>query len=147
MFTDQSAQGSKLPDPIQLILRRYSLRYTAVRRAVLWLLQQSPSALSGGEIEKQLGHTTDRITLYRTLRTFEQNGLVHRIIDHCGTVRYAVSGLEPYPHSHVHFKCTACSQVYCLHEVAVPVVLLPVSYQVTAVDYLISGLCDQCPQP
>lgn len=136
------------PDPVFAALLRHSVRPTAVRRAVLDLLLQSPYALSGTEIEQRLVLNSDRITLYRTLRTFEEKGLAHRVIDPSETVRYAVCR-EPAraadaPASHVHFKCLACQHTYCLSHVPVPPVAVPSHYQVLHGDYLISGICAQC---
>ena len=129
------------------ILRRHTIRPTPVRRAVLEVLLQTPFALSGTEVEKQLTIVFDRITLYRTLRTFEEKRLVHRVIDDSETVRYAAySGLLATSAAidHVHFKCTACRHIYCLSHVAVPTVELPGRYQVTRGEYLVSGVCEQC---
>ena len=135
-------------DLTALTLRRHAVRLTPVRRTVLDVLAHSPFALSGAELEKQLP-PTDRVTLYRTLRTFEEKGLVHRVIDHSETVRYAAPCLEeagpasPTP-DHVHFKCTACQHIYCLSQVPVPAVALPGPYQVLRRDYLLLGVCAQC---
>ncbi|RFP64311.1 transcriptional repressor [Hymenobacter lapidiphilus] len=129
-------------DPVRQALRRHALRHTPVRRAVLLLLLESPCALSGREIERQLSVASDRITLFRTLRTFEQKGLVHRVLDSCEIVRYAISG--PGGQAHVHFKCTNCLRLYCLRDIAVPAVELPTPLRVTAADYLLSGLCAKC---
>lgn len=134
-------------DPVSLALRRHALRLTPVRQAALMVLVRSPFALSGAEIEKQLRLPFDRITLYRTLKTFEQKGLIHRVIDHSETVRYAVC-TEPatvaVTADHVHFKCTACRHTYCLSQVAVPAVALPGGYRVVRGDYLVSGVCERC---
>jgi len=62
---------------------------TAMRILVLEVLLQQSSALSLSDIEKNL-ETADRITIYRTLKTFEQNGLIHSIEDGTGTPKYAL---------------------------------------------------------
>ena len=132
---------------VRLALHNYAVRPTRVRRAVLAVLLRAPIALSGAEIELQLRPLSDRITLYRTLCTFEQAGLIHRVVDHADTVRYAAC---PNPTSreaatsHVHFKCLACRHIYCLSQVPVPAVELPGPYQVTRGDYLLSGICARC---
>lgn len=134
-------------DSVLLALRRHAVRLTPVRRAVLSILGQSPFALSGAEIEKQLPLASDRITLYRTLRTFEEKGLIHRVIDHSEVVRYARCHDGPAasaPANHVHFKCSACQHIYCLSQVAVPAVELPAQYRVAHGDYLLSGVCERC---
>lgn len=137
-------------DPTSLALRRHAVRLTPVRRTVLDVLARSPFALSGAELEKQLP-PTDRVTLYRTLRTFEEKGLVHRVIDHSEVVRYAATCLDAdAPTSladHVHFKCTACQHIYCLSQVAVPAVDLPGPYQVLRRDCLLLGVCARCQVP
>lgn len=135
-------------DPIFAALLRHSVRPTAMRRAVLGILSQSPYALSGTEIEQQLPLGSDRITLYRTLRTFEEKGLAHRVIDPSETVRYAVCREALHATdaaaNHVHFKCTACQHTFCLSHVTVPPVAVPARYQAVRGDYLISGICERC---
>ncbi|OGX82411.1 hypothetical protein BEN47_18565 [Hymenobacter lapidarius] len=134
-------------DLVLLALRQHAVRPTRVRRAVLAVLLRSPFALSGTEIEVQLRPLSDRITLYRTLCTFEQTGLIHRVVDHADTVRYAACSnptARAATADHVHFKCTACRHIYCLNQVPVPAVELPSPYRVERSDYLLSGICAGC---
>lgn len=135
-------------DPVLLALSRHAVRRTPVRHAVLGILLRSPFALGQAEIEQQLLLASDRITLYRTLRTFEEKGLIHRVLDHSETVRYAACAGPAAVASHVHFKCTACEHIYCLRQVAVPAVVLPGQYRAVRGDYLLLGVCDRCqPEP
>jgi Fur family transcriptional regulator, ferric uptake regulator len=135
-------------DRTSQMLTRHKLRHTPVRRAVLQVLSRSPFALSGHEIEQQMGSDVDRITLYRTLKTFEESGLIHRVIDTTDTVRYAACSVECSAHAHfddhVHFKCTCCQHIYCLTQVAIPAVTLPSGFEVAARNYLLSGVCQEC---
>ena len=99
--------------------------------------------------EQELGaEGIDRITLYRTLRTFEQQGVIHRVIDATDIIRYAAcaTGCTEHAHhdNHVHFKCTACQHTYCLNQVSIPPVVLPGRFQAERSDYLMSGVCSQC---
>ncbi|RSK48972.1 Fur family transcriptional regulator [Hymenobacter rigui] len=136
------------PDRISQTLTRHKLRHTPVRRAVLQALSASPFALSGHEVEQLLGGDVDRITLYRTLKTFEESGLIHRVIDTSDTVRYAACSMECNVHAHaddhVHFKCTSCQHIYCLNQVAIPAVTLPAKFQAQTRDYLLAGVCQEC---
>lgn len=75
-------------------LTRHALRQTPMRRAVLQALTELPFALAGSEIERQLGPDTDCITLYRTLQSFEENGLLHRIMDVTDVIKYAACSIE-----------------------------------------------------
>lgn len=129
-------------------LTSHALRQTPVRRAVLQVLAESQFALSGSEIELQIGPSTDRITLYRTLKSFEENGLIHRVIDSTDTIRYAACSIEcsaqAHFDNHVHFKCTACQHIYCLTQVAIPAVTLPDKFEAQTRDYLLAGVCRAC---
>jgi Fur family transcriptional regulator, ferric uptake regulator len=130
-------------------LARHELRATPIRRQVLQVLLSRPYALSSNDIEQALAATgIDRITLYRTLRTFEQQGVIHRVIDATDIIRYAAcaTGCTEHAHhdNHVHFKCTACQHTYCLNQVSIPPVVLPGQFRAERSDYLISGVCSQC---
>ncbi|UOG72959.1 transcriptional repressor [Hymenobacter tibetensis] len=128
---------------VAALLQRYGVRLTGPRRAVLEVLLQATYALSGAEIEQHLTLLLDRITLYRTLKTFEEKGLIHRVIDHSDTIRYAVCPGSSI-REHVHFKCTTCQHIYCLGQVPVPTITLPSEYRVERGDYLLSGICERC---
>ncbi|MBC6611151.1 transcriptional repressor [Hymenobacter sp. BT507] len=129
-------------------LSRHGLRQTPTRLRVLQVLGASPYALSGHEIEQQLGQDTDRITLYRTLRSFEEKGLIHRVMDASDIIRYAACSIEcteeAHFDNHVHFKCTECAHIYCLNQVAIPAVTLPASFRAVSRDYLLAGVCNRC---
>lgn len=132
------------------LLAQHGLRNTSLRRAVLKLLSHAPYALSGSEIEQELGSDVDRITLYRTLKSFEQQGLIHRVIDNTDVAKYASCSIECSQHAHfdnhVHFKCSRCQHVYCLPQVSIPAVTLPAQFVAENRDYLLQGVCSQCGQ-
>ncbi|NVO31976.1 Fur family transcriptional regulator [Hymenobacter lapidiphilus] len=135
-------------DRLVRTLSQHGLRQTPVRRSVLQVLADAAFALSGSEIEQQLPAGTDRITLYRTLKSFEESGLIHRVIDSTDVVRYAACSIEcsakAHFDNHVHFKCTICQHIYCLNQVAIPAVTLPAQFQVVSRDYLLAGVCREC---
>ncbi|NVO83850.1 Fur family transcriptional regulator [Hymenobacter terrestris] len=135
-------------DRLVRTLSQHGLRQTPVRRSVLQVLADAAFALSGSEIEQQLPAGTDRITLYRTLKSFEESGLIHRVIDSTDVVRYAACSIEcsaeAHFDNHVHFKCTICQHIYCLNQVAIPTVTLPAQFQVVSRDYLLAGVCREC---
>lgn len=129
-------------------LHHHKLRSTPIRRAVLEIMLDSPFALSGHEVEQLLPPGTDHITLYRTLRSLNDRGLIHQIIDGSDTTRYAACSIEcsaeAHFDNHVHFKCTVCQHIFCLTQVAIPPVLLPNNFEAHARDYLLVGICGTC---
>ena len=140
--------AAPVTDAISQTLTRHALRPTPTRRAVLQAFSGKPYALTGAEIEQEIGPGTDRITLYRTLRSFEQQGLLHRVADETDVVRYAACSIECSPgahfDNHVHFKCEVCQRTFCLSQVAIPAVTLPGRFAAQRRDYLLWGTCGQC---
>ena len=130
------------------LLSQHGLRNTAMRRSVLELLSRAPFALASSEIEQQLGEDVDRITLYRTLKSFEEKGLIHRVPDNTDVAKYAACSIECSQHAHfdnhVHFKCSRCQHTYCLQQVSIPAVALPAQFKAENRDYLLQGVCGKC---
>jgi Fur family ferric uptake transcriptional regulator len=135
-------------DSAVALLIQHGLRQTAVRKAVLDIFLDKAYALSNHDLEQHLDASTDRITLYRTLKTFEEKGLIHRVVDSTDVLRYALCSQECRPEAHadnhVHFKCSSCQHTYCLNQVAIPPVTLPGGFQGVAREYLMTGVCQQC---
>jgi len=131
----------------ETILKDFNLRSTPNRQEILRLFLQCNYALSHGYIEKEIANTLDRVTVYRTLKTFLDKGLIHKVLDDEGSIKYALCSeactAAGHHHDHVHFKCTECGQTYCLN-VEVPSVKLPVGYKENEINLLIQGTCKHC---
>lgn len=146
------------------VLKRHNLRNTAARRAVLALFDQSAHALTHAQIEEKIGAEFDRVTLYRTLRSFEELHLVHRILSDSGVWVYALCrdchhekaetqaekaakhehSTHNHNHQHVHFKCDTCQNTYCLEQNEIPKITLPAGYIAKNWQLLATGLCKNC---
>ncbi|GIV38828.1 MAG: hypothetical protein KatS3mg033_0628 [Thermonema sp.] len=74
---------------VRQILASRRLRRTAAREQVLLCFLSSDFALSQHDLEEALP-SFDRVTLYRTLKTFTEEGIVHKIPDDSGIPRYAL---------------------------------------------------------
>lgn len=133
---------------LQALLQQADLRKTGARLAILDFLQKARGASALSDLERVLGETADRATLYRTLITFEEHGLVHRVVDPEGVVRYALCGsdchTEQHDHAHVHFSCSQCGQLLCLSETHLPAIALPPGFQPQGLQLVFHGLCDRC---
>src|SRR3954468_7203906 len=93
------------------LLKDFSLRSTPSRQEILLLFLNKEYALSHGDIEREISNTLDRVTVYRTLKTFLDKGLIHKVLDDEGSLKYALCkeacSLTDHHHNHVHFKCTS----------------------------------------
>jgi Fur family ferric uptake transcriptional regulator len=114
---------------------------------VLSLLLENDHALSHADLEREMKLNCDRVTLYRTLKTFQEKGLVHKVLDDHGITKYAPCtdcSLESHTHEHVHFKCDICGNTVCIEDVKIPQVTLPNGYLPKEQNLLITGVCNIC---
>lgn len=130
------------------ILKRHQLSNTDSRRTVLEVFLQSESALAHQDIERETGERFDRVTIYRTLQTFIDKGIVHTIPTADNGTKYALcreNCSEGHHHdNHVHFICDVCGKTSCLDDVAIPSVRLPEGFSVTKIDMVVNGICVEC---
>ena len=129
------------------LLRRKNLSITDSRKKILSLFMQQQDALAHGDIEKKAGEKFDRVTIYRTLQTFVDKGIIHSIPTSDNSVRYALCRdcNEHHHHDdHVHFICSNCNITTCLDDVVSPEISLPAGYIASNVQVVIHGVCKGC---
>lgn len=123
------------------------IKPTAMRLVVLDFLMKQENAVSLTDIELNLDKT-DRVTLYRSIKTFEEHGLVHRIDDGTGITKFALCQpsctVEGHHDLHVHFYCTICEETHCLPKTQIPEVRLPAGYEREETSLLVKGVCAEC---
>lgn len=131
------------------ILRKNQLSITDSRKAILEIFQDNDGALAHADIEKKAKELFDRVTIYRTLQTFVEKGIIHTIPTADNSVRYALckegcSSTGHHHDNHVHFVCDFCGRTFCLDHVSIPSVQLPEGFQQKQTDVVVSGKCDRC---
>ncbi len=133
---------------VEDILKRNNLSTTESRKAILQLFLESNGALEHSVIERKTKEQFDRVTIYRTLQTFEKSGIIHTIPTADNMVKYALcknNCSEGHHHDHhVHFICDSCGITYCLQNIVVPEVKLPKGFRATDADVLVNGICKNC---
>lgn len=135
---------------IESSLKTSNLRQTEAREAVLSVFLGGQYALAHSDIEHKLADKFDRVTIYRTLKTFVDKGLIHKVLDDVGGMKYAICKEEcntvehHHNHDHVHFKCNSCGQTTCLEKVIIPKIDLPIGYQKQEMNLLVQGICATC---
>lgn len=128
------------------MLQRHGVKPTANRIIIVGALAQASNPLSLSDLEVDIA-TIDKSSIFRTLATFKEHGLVHVIEDGSDSAKYELchgTGDEHDSDRHVHFYCERCNRTFCLSQVHVPQVQLPAGYQVRGVNYLVKGLCPRC---
>ncbi|MGX5817929.1 Fur family transcriptional regulator [Chitinophaga lutea] len=139
---------AKQKELIMQLLRSNKLSVTDTRVKILELFLKSNGALEHADFEKLSGKSFDRVTIYRTLQTFLDKGIVHKIPTTDTTVRYAICKSDCREHEHhdhhVHFRCEECGSTQCLDETDVPAISLPSGYNMHSVEVVVSGVCKSC---
>ncbi|MFA6270888.1 MAG: transcriptional repressor [Candidatus Paceibacterota bacterium] len=131
---------------INIKLNAKSIKPTAMRQLVLHVLAEQNSAVSLQDLEQKF-EKADKVTLYRTLKTFEEKKLIHSIDDGTGSIKYALcrESCQCRPEDlHVHFYCTKCKQTYCLNDIPIPSVNLPVHFTLENINMVVKGICANC---
>lgn len=129
------------------LLRDFNLKNTSCRGEVLNAFIDSNQALAQSDIEKGVDPSYDRVTVYRTLKTFLDKGLIHKVLDDAGGTKYALCHEctdTHHNHEHVHFKCNNCGKTLCLDNIAIPTINLPQGYQISEKSLLVQGVCEDC---
>jgi Fur family ferric uptake transcriptional regulator len=133
---------------VSVVLKRNNLSITGRRTKILQLFLEQPGALAHGDIEKRAGEKFDRVTIYRTLQTFVDKGIIHTIPTADNSIRYALCKdecSEGHHHDHhVHFVCNNCQNTYCLDDVVTPEIKLPKGYLASQVEVVVEGICKNC---
>jgi len=127
-------------------LNQRDIKPTAMRILVLQYLMEQDSAVSLHRIEAAFDNA-DKSTLYRTLKTFEKNKLVHTIDDGTKQLKYALcleSCLCESDDLHYHFHCTVCQNTFCLTNQNIPKIELPKNFKMQQANMVIKGLCEGC---
>jgi Fur family ferric uptake transcriptional regulator len=130
------------------ILKKNQLSVTDARKKILDLFLKSSGALAHADIEKSTDASFDRVTVYRTLQTFVDKGIVHHIPTTDNSILYALckdNCVEGHHHdNHVHFICDECNKTICLEDITVPEVKLPKGFKPKHAEMVVNGICDDC---
>ena len=128
------------------ILEGRNINPTAIRILVLRYLLENDQAVSLKLLESHFAHS-DRSSLFRTLKTFEAQKLVHTIDDGSGITKYALClencQCEPKD-QHFHFHCIQCEETFCLTNQHVPSIQLPTNFTLQQANLVLKGVCANC---
>jgi len=133
---------------VENILRQNHLSVTGSRKKILRLFLSQKGALAHGDIEHNAGEKFDRVTVYRTLQTFVDKGIIHTIPTADNSIHYALCKdecTEGHHHDHhIHFICDQCGNTYCLDDSVTPEINLPKGYAAGHVEVVVEGVCKNC---
>lgn len=134
-------------EKIVQLLESKGIRPTAMRLMTYKRLAELEVAISLGDLEKDF-KVSERSTLFRTIKTFEEKGIVHQIEDGIGVIKYALCEenceCEVGNDLHLHFHCNNCNETVCLTEHKIPHISLPDGYITEDINLVVKGICEKC---
>jgi Fur family ferric uptake transcriptional regulator len=137
--------NSRKIEPEKILLAK-NIKPTPIRLKVLETLLSQTHAIRLYDIENMLDGV-ERTSIFRTIKNFEKNNLVHEIDDGSGATKFALCedrcecSLEDL---HVHFFCKICEQTFCLHQLQIPSMELSADFVVESANFVIKGICPNC---
>ncbi|TXD49255.1 Fur family transcriptional regulator [Polaribacter sp. IC073] len=132
---------------IEELFASKNIRITAMRLLIYKFLTQKQVTVTLSDIENAFDKA-DRTTLYRTVKTFEEKGIVHQIDDGTGITKYALCeqgcSCEIETDLHLHFHCNNCNTTICLTDHKIPQIKVPEGFVSENVNLVVKGICDKC---
>ena len=134
-------------ETIEKLLESKKIRVTAMRLLIYKFLAENKVAVTLSDIENAY-EKSDRTTLYRTIKTFEEKDIVHQIDDGTGVTKYALCeqgcNCDIKTDLHLHFHCNNCNETICLTDHKIPQIKVPRGFVSENVNLVVKGICDKC---
>lgn len=133
-------------DHLKEILKSRKLKATQTRLQLLSIFDQEKYAVPYSKIQI-LMKETDRVTLYRTIETLLEKGVIHKAYREENDNYFAMCGQscsqQEHNHDHVHFKCQNCNEVQC-KEIDQKINIDIPGYKVNTTSVVLQGICNKC---
>ncbi len=138
--------SSRLDEQCHEMLKEAHLYCTQARVGVLRVLVDAVRPLRQDQIAERLtSKTWNKVTIYRTLESLVDAGLVHRAFMQKRAWHFELANHCTARQCHPHFTCSRCGTTHCLKEFSVP--MAPKSYKGFIIQHQqvrLEGLCPAC---
>lgn len=134
---------------IESILEYHGLRITTPRKTVLKLFFETHSTLTAQEVQKKIGNSCNKATVYRALDAFEKNGLIYKVPNNGSSILYAlcqeiISQSHNSVHNHAHFICNSCKKTFCINDIQPPKIESINGFRIKSTKLTLEGECPEC---
>ncbi len=128
------------------MLNSVKLKRTRPRRMILGVLLTADRPQTADEIISIIGRTgPNKVTIYRTLESMVEAGLVHRAFVDGRSQYYELADRCSEHQCHPHFVCTGCGQTHCMTGVSIPMASnAPAGFVINRQQVRLEGLCPKC---
>ena len=128
------------------MLKAAKLYCTSGRVAVLKVLIKARKPLNQVLIARRLGKECfDKVTIYRTLKSFLDAGLVHKAFMEKRAWHFELAHNCTESQCHPHFTCICCGNTHCLMGMSLPMAKSPHrGFIIHRQQVRLEGLCPAC---
>lgn len=136
----------QLDDKARHMLKEAGLYCTEARVAILTALLEATSPLRQDQIGGHVAsRTLNKVTVYRTLESLVEAGLVHRVFMQNRAWHFELADHCTETQCHPHFTCTSCGVTHCLTEISLPMAKIPrKGFIINRQQVQLEGLCPAC---
>ncbi len=133
----------------QSVLSQNGISCTQFRTELLNLFHSSNKSLSVNDIVNYFDNSINKVTVYRSLDSFENKGLIHKVPDANNLKRYSLCrenecNANSHNHNHGHFICYSCNQTFCLEEIKSPEITCMKGFYIQELKLTAEGYCKDC---
>jgi len=146
-------------DKARRLLKQARLYCTEARVAILTVLQKATGPLRQDQIGRQVADraskgpryeashlgSLSKVTVYRTLESLVEAGLVHRAFMHNRTWHFELADHCSERQCHPHFTCIRCGVTQCMTDISLPLAQIPrKGFVISRQQVRLEGLCPAC---
>ncbi|MHC4167101.1 MAG: Fur family transcriptional regulator [Planctomycetota bacterium] len=137
---------SDLDTQARRMLKTAKLYCTESRLAILEVLAKAGKPLTQDQIARRSRPKNfDKVTIYRTLESLLQVGLVHKVFVDKRAWHFELAHNCTESQCHPHFTCTSCGDTHCLTEISLPMAKSPPKgFVISRQQVRLEGLCPKC---
>ncbi len=137
---------ARLDDKAREMLKCAKLYCTEARIAILRALLEAVRPLRQDQIATPTARRTfDKVTVYRTLESLVESGLVHRAFTYKRAWYFELADRCTEHQCHPHFTCTSCGVTHCLTDISLPMArIADKGFVISRQQVRLEGLCPAC---
>ena len=137
---------ARLDDQAREMLRHAKLYCTKARIAILRALLETVRPLRQDQIAPPSAQETfNKVTVYRTLESLVEAGLVHRAFTQDRAWHFELADHCSEKQCHPHFTCTSCGITHCLTDISLPMArIADRGFVISRQQVRLEGLCPTC---
>lgn len=138
--------NEQFDDRARHMLKEAKLYCTEARVAILKVFMEAGGPLRQDQIAGWLeSHTPNKVTVYRTLDSLVEAGLVHRAFTQNRAWHFELADHCSEKQCHPHFTCTNCGVTRCMMDVSLPMAQIhQKGYVINRQQVRLEGLCPAC---